>query len=197
MRPDAPPPPPVTDFADSLPWMLVSGPTGVRARLFGRIVSAATAISAGLTSHTAIRCRRRPLRKVCTGYLIVRRQDVPALIQWGCPECRDRGLLRGFQRTPQDLSPLAARVEPECETLLEEREYRAVEAILTLQPPAERVVMGATFTAFGIRLTGQREEFDALIEDLFAARRDPESGLPPAVLERVVVSVDQGRKRAR
>ena len=197
MKPDAPRTSAITDFAEWLPWVLASGPTGLRARLYGRIVSAATSVHAGVTTHTAIRCRRRPLRKACTGYLVVRRQDVPAQVQWGCPECRDRGILRGFRRTPQDLSRLAGLFEPECEVLLEEPEYRTLEGILTLQAPAERVVMAATFTPFGIRLAGRREELDTLLDDLFAAGRDPESGIPQATLDRVVVTIDRGRRHAR
>ena len=185
------------EFADSLPLMLASGPAGLRARQLGRIVSAATSVHAGLTTHTAIRCRRRPLRKTCVGHLVVRRQDLPAVVQWGCPECRDRGLIRGFRNTPQDLSRHAGLAEAECEILLAEAEYRTLEGILTLQAAAERVVMAATYTPFGIRLAGLRTELDTLLDDLFAAGKDPESGIPQESLDRVVLTIDRGRRLAR
>lgn len=196
-REKAPAAAPAVEFADCLPLMLASGPAGLRARMLGRIVSAATSVHAGVTTHTAIRCRRRPLRKACIGHLVVRRQDLPAVVQWGCPECRDRGVIRGFRNSPQDLSRHAGLLEPECEVLLEESEYRTLEGILTLQAPAERVVMAATYTPFGIRLAGRRTELDALLDDLFAAGKDPESDIPRETLDRVVLTIDRGRRHAR
>jgi hypothetical protein len=174
-----------------------AGPKGLRARQLARIVSAATAVHAGLTVHTPIRCRRRPLRRACEGHLLVRRQDVPALIQWGCPECRDHGALRAWRRTPQDLSDQPATLLPEIEVVVPEREYRALEALPRLVAPAGRVVMGASFTPFGIRLSGERAELDALLDALFAAARDPDGSIPQATLDRAAVTLDRGRRQAR
>lgn len=185
------------DFADCLPLMLASGPAGRRARTMGRIVAAATARHAGITLHTAIRCRRRPLKLPCAGHLIVRRQDLPELLQWGCPDCRTRGVIVNFRNNAHDLSPLGAPVESECEFVLEEDDYHAIEGLLTLQPSAERLVMGASFSNFGILLAGRGAEIDALVEDLFAAGQEGGAGIPKSTLKRVLVRIDVGRKRAQ
>jgi hypothetical protein len=183
-------------FAPLLPLLDASGPSGLRVRQFARVVAAATSVHAGLTVHTPIRCRRRPLRRACEGHLLVRRQDVPALIQWGCPECRDHGALVAWRRTPQDLSDQPASLLPEVEVVLQEPEYRALEALPRLGAPAGRVVMGAAFTPFGIRLSGERAELDALLDALFAAARDPAVEIPQATLDRAAVTLDRGRRRA-
>ena len=182
------------DFRDCLPLMLVSGPAGLRARGLGRLVAAATAIHGGVTVHTAIRCRRRPLRHACQGHLLVRRQDVPAEIQWGCPECRDRGILRGYKSTPQDLSAQKPLLEPECVVTLDETEYRALEGILTLRPAAERIIMGAAYTPHGIRLSGRRTDLDILLDDIFAAAEDPDLSVAQATLDRAVLVIDRVRR---
>ncbi|MSP72816.1 MAG: hypothetical protein EXR76_11735 [Myxococcales bacterium] len=60
------------------------------------IVEVALAGPCGVTTRTRLRCRRRPGRRACEGALLVRRHEVPAEVQWGCPLCRDHGRIRGF-----------------------------------------------------------------------------------------------------
>jgi hypothetical protein len=185
------------EFAPLVPLLGASGPTGLRARQFARIVSAATSVHAGLTIHTPIRCRRRPLRRACEGHLLVRRQDVPALIQWGCPECREHGALRAWHHTPPDLSGQPASLRPEIEVVLSEREYRALESLPRLTASAGRVVMGAAFTPFGIRLSGERAELDALLDALFDAAWDPDLDVPRSTLDRAALTLERGRRQSR
>lgn len=66
------------------------------------------AIVAWVTSHppyeddrTNVTCRRSPGRRRCRGTIIARLEDGEA-IEWGCPECGDNGVIRGWESTPWD-----------------------------------------------------------------------------------------------
>lgn len=70
------------------------------AEYFASIVLDATA---DLDAPPAIRCRRRPRHRRCTGLLISYfALDENDSIHWHCPVCYDHGLIRGWQGTLWD-----------------------------------------------------------------------------------------------
>src|SRR6266545_5050082 len=75
----------------------------------GAIVAAASVASTNQVLETPLRCRRRPGRKPCTGYMRLR-QDAGARIVWECSTCDDNGVISGWRGTPWDLSRFGPRV---------------------------------------------------------------------------------------
>ena len=54
---------------------------------------------------TNVRCRRRPGRKPCTGFIVAAVQkNNDLIIHWECPVCSDRGILYGWRWTDWDHS---------------------------------------------------------------------------------------------
>ena len=76
-----------------------------------RIIAAATAHASPGEHATALPCRKRPGRKPCPGRLVVRRQDLPEEIAWGCPVCAattgEEGYISGWRGSLYDLSKSA------------------------------------------------------------------------------------------
>lgn len=68
------------------------------------IVSTASLAIAGAPHASAIRCRKRPNRRRCTGHLELLRQQVPARIHWSCPACGQTGVLSDWKDSEADLS---------------------------------------------------------------------------------------------
>lgn len=50
------------------------------------------------TITTAVRCRRRPGRKRCSGYIVSSIQE-DNRIRWFCPSCDDNGYISGWEKT--------------------------------------------------------------------------------------------------
>jgi hypothetical protein len=71
---------------------------------YGAIVGVASMARGGETLVSALRCRRRPKRRPCGGFLSIRRQQVPPQIEWECSACRDSGVILGWEETGWDLS---------------------------------------------------------------------------------------------
>jgi hypothetical protein len=82
--------------------------TGVRDHL-GSIVAFVTSWSSTDEERSPVRCRRRPQRKACRGWIRARLDPDSREIVWICPVCRDRGVISGWEHTPWDLSDLNAR----------------------------------------------------------------------------------------
>lgn len=49
------------------------------------------------TVTTGVRCRRRPNRKRCTGYIVSSIQE-DNRIRWFCPLCDDNGYISGWEK---------------------------------------------------------------------------------------------------
>jgi hypothetical protein len=94
----------VIDISDFVPpcvrwWGLPSSLRNL-ILLAGELVVLALKVPPGLTPPASLRCRRRPGRKRCAGFILVHRQDVPPQIHWRCPECEDAGVLTNWNRSP-------------------------------------------------------------------------------------------------
>ena len=66
----------------------------------------ASLTESGQSVQTPVLCRRRPQRLQCRGLLWVRRRDIPALVEWRCPECDAAGQVSGWENGDADLRPL-------------------------------------------------------------------------------------------
>lgn len=80
--------------------------TGVRDHL-GSIVAFATSREAAGDERSPVKCRRRPERRPCRGWIRARLDAASRTILWLCPICGDNGEIRGWERTPWDLSDAA------------------------------------------------------------------------------------------
>ena len=134
---------------------------------FGSLIQAASVRPSGHPDDTPVRCRRRPGRRPCSGFIRVQRSDVPAEISWICPECGDNGLIVNWRKCPWDLSeiPEFERDEPgapSVEVLVDEAEHRALRRILVLDGEAERTILRARPSADGILLSGSIDEIEYL-----------------------------------
>ena len=94
----------ITHYLDDLGCMVPeSGPVRRFAEYLVSIIS--------MTSHPApvpvsldVRCRRRPNRKPCNGYIGGTLDPEADMIIWWCPECGDHGSISNWQGTLWDLS---------------------------------------------------------------------------------------------
>lgn len=77
----------------------------------GAIVAFVTSWSSADEERSAVRCRRRPHRKPCPGWICASLDPDSREIVWICPICEDRGIISGWEHTPWDLSDLDARPE--------------------------------------------------------------------------------------
>ena len=72
------------------------------------------------TGTTAVRCRRRPGRKRCSGYIVSSIQE-DNRIRWFCPSCDDNGYISGWEKTiwnlKQKISSPRTEVDPKIRTV--------------------------------------------------------------------------------
>ena len=141
-------------------------PGGYRlGRRLGEITYAATSIPSGRVLGSALRCRRRPGRPPCPGHLRIARPDlvVPPTIEWQCSECRDGGVITGWEHGTYDLRPVRDFDRPLLGVEVSDVEHKALREIVVLDPQGMRVVWGAHRDEEGqLWLVGDEEEFEAL-----------------------------------
>jgi len=81
-----------------------SGPARRLAEFLVAIV-AMTSLPESVTPTTyQVRCRRRPGRKPCPGYIVSGIDPEDEVILWICPVCGDKGTIEHWQGTIWDLS---------------------------------------------------------------------------------------------
>jgi hypothetical protein len=142
------------------------------------IVRAGTSVPSGYRLDSALRCHRRPGRRVCPGHLQIVRQDVPAEIVWRCSSCRDDGVVRGWQRSPYDLRPPRDWDTPLTRFELEDDELDLLRRLPMLDRESERIVYGAYREGGRSWLSADAEELTQLAGLLsFAARNEADDRL--------------------
>jgi len=140
-----------------------------RSEYLSSIVSAATLAPPGVEVNTMIRCRRRPERKACHGFIRLRLQEDPAQLNWWCPVCADSGLIRNWKGIPWNLSHTRGATFSNGaqfgELLLTESEFRLLSEIEILEPRARKIVHDATVIkdGGGMSLWGTMEVIDELM----------------------------------
>jgi len=73
-------------------------------RKLGEIITWATAKEAGIPVALRPSCCKRPNRKLCKGELVVDLIPGTAQIHWMCPECRDEGVVTGWEGEVWDMT---------------------------------------------------------------------------------------------
>lgn len=135
------------------------------AAYLGSIVAAASVALPSEVVDTALRCRRRPGRKPCPGYIRLQ-QDAGSRILWGCTACDDNGVISGWENSAWDLSHLGPRLpvaEPgERRVELTADEYQALRTIWVLDPEQEWILAGARRSAGGVVLLATVDELEDL-----------------------------------
>ncbi len=68
------------------------------------VVAVSSRTAATAQAHvTEVRCRRRPGHKGCIGLIVASyQQNNSQTIVWGCPVCKDKGYIDGWQETIWD-----------------------------------------------------------------------------------------------
>ncbi len=66
------------------------------ARFINSIIQAAEYVESGIETNTDVHCRHHDELPPCTGFLTIRRQDIPASIHWNCQRCSEAGVLSGL-----------------------------------------------------------------------------------------------------
>jgi len=118
-------------------------------RFYGDLARFASLAEPGAERVTPVRCRKRPARKRCRGLLVVRRRDVPAVVEWECPACSASGEIAQWQHSDADLRDmeLAREERPERVTVSVEVQAALRElawADTSLVPLAYSAVIGDT-----------------------------------------------------
>jgi hypothetical protein len=160
------------------------------AEFIGGLVEAASVRPAGPLAVVPLRCRRRPRRRPCQGFLRVQYTRLPSEIHWVCPACGDNGLILNWQKSDRDLSELPefeddGEDSPRVEVLLDEADYEEVRRAGLLDLEAERTLLRATPAADGIRIEAGAAEVDHLLGFIAAAANHEERARRRRVLDRV------------
>jgi len=97
----------VTDATDLPSFLEPDGPLPASVIRFteylGSIIAGASHSPSSEWQSLKLKCRRRPGRKPCTGLIRVRMgDDSPPEIQWDCPVCRERGIIRNWRGSEWD-----------------------------------------------------------------------------------------------
>jgi hypothetical protein len=80
------------------------GPARLLAEHFTSIVLMASHAEDARSPEYQVRCRRRPARKRCPGYIEADMDSETDEIMWWCPMCGDNGYIRNWKGTIWDLS---------------------------------------------------------------------------------------------
>ena len=138
------------------------------AELIDGIISAASCCPEGVAIETGLRCRRRPGRRPCAGYLQVTRLDAANEVGWACSICSAHGTVVNWRGSFADLSLDGEFNPPPTQRPvllhLTDDEYSLLRTVLLLDLETERMVMGAWHVAEGIRLAGSPEVIQDLID---------------------------------
>lgn len=168
-----------------------TGPVARFAAYLGRIVAAALAYPAGPVIPTAIRCRRRPGRRRCSGYLDVLRLDIPREIRWGCPECGDTGVIRDWQGTPWDRRFPQGPLPEEASywLVVTDEELQALAGLMPdMSREGARMVAASLRTSEGLILAGEAEAFMAAADAIRLALLD---GVPASTRKLLLGLLDR------
>jgi hypothetical protein len=156
----------VTDMRHFAGMDELVGPQFAPAKRFaaylGGVVSAATVHPPGEVIATGLACHRRPGHKPCSGWLLVRRAEAAARIEWACPVCSDEGVISGWEGSPWDLSP-ALSTNDERAALLSIDQYRRLLGLRLLDTDSLRVVYAARRTGVGVMVSASEEDLENLI----------------------------------
>lgn len=74
----------------------------------GAIIRCATMAEWDFPFQTSVKCRRRPNRRPCEGFILATLNSSDWQIWWQCSHCGDRGVISGWEGTLWDVArPLA------------------------------------------------------------------------------------------
>ncbi|TAK28830.1 MAG: hypothetical protein EPO21_21995 [Chloroflexota bacterium] len=143
------------------------GPARRMALFIAEIVAAASVLPPFVWNDSAVRCRRRPKNRRCSGRLRVR-EERTGEIAYQCSVCDRGGTVSGWRGTDYDLSSFRdERDEPRLELVLTEEEYDLLRrCLLMLDQETMALISGATFSPAGIVLRASVEDLEILEGDI-------------------------------
>ena len=150
------------------------------------IVLAATASSKGRLKQSAVRCRRRPAHTKCRGRLLVCERD-DGDIEYQCPCCSEKGVIRGWQGSISDLSELRDESRrPGFEIVLDGREYDDLKRALVPDIESDGIIYGATYTENGVILRGSAIDIKSFADCLSYDARHAENSKHRQIMNQVL-----------
>ena len=129
------------------------------------IVRAASSRPAGSGARSAIGCSRRRGHRPCAGFVMVFRRSIGE-IAWSCDAYGDKGVIRGWEGSPADVSGLDdSDAEGDMVALLIVPDlFDVLREALLLDAACELLVARAEGSADGVVLTGRTGAFAQLVE---------------------------------
>jgi hypothetical protein len=163
------------DMGDDIP-----GPARRMGEQLSVIVATATARPVGVPVTSAVGCQRRPSRRPCTGWMMVRRTSNE--IAWCCDACGDDGVIHGWEGTHADLSTLDDNHADDGDSgretisvLVTRDMFDAMRDVLLLDTAAMLVIARADGRSDGVVLTGAVDTFDEIVDSIAAeANNEPD-----------------------
>lgn len=148
----------------------VPGPARRMAEYVTGIVRAGSAGPAGQPWVAALGCCRRPARQRCPGPLIVLRVEVPARIEWRCASCGDDGVISDWEGSPFDLRDPGrpAGAGSEVAVFVSPATAAGLRDVVFLDVAAERIVWAGEAGPDGVRLVGDPDDFEDLLDSVAA-----------------------------
>lgn len=141
------------------------GPARRLAEHLTSVVRAATASDPGVAWVSALRCRRRPGRRVCPGFIEVLRTDIPASIHWQCVSCGDEGAISGWEGSPFDLRTGSNDGGPGevIRVVISSAVAATLRSLVVVDSAGERLIFAARVLDGCVVLQGDLDDLDELI----------------------------------
>ena len=157
-------------------------------------IECATVRPAANWFDTAIRCRNRPNRVPCRGYITVTWE--PGEVKWLCPDCGDSGSIHGWEGGERDLREFAADPldDPEHELLLSPSEFDILWGLDELHYACPRLLAACTYRDGRVEMGGSRRELTymlVIIEQLETPLRGGKLRVVDDVVRYVVATLEE------
>lgn len=146
------------------------------ADFLGRIVATASRHLTQEELVSLVRCRRRPGREACPGYIAFRRENAENRIVWACPKCGDQGLITNWTGTRWDHSwspGVYGSLPPIAWFLVSPHEFALLKKLEWDDEDLTAVLAGATWAddSGDIGMPASKDELQG-IQGIFGAEMD-------------------------
>lgn len=81
-------------------------------RFINSVVQAGEHLKSGIETKTEINCRNNSKKSPCRGLITIRRQDIPASVQWRCQTCSESGTISGVGETSGQVHIVPGHSQP-------------------------------------------------------------------------------------
>jgi hypothetical protein len=168
----------------------------------GHVIKAAT-VTAEVEFPSAIPCRKRVNRRLCAGFVKIRRQDLPEpYIFWHCSVCDDGGRIANWRDCPYDQSQFAPDASSEgdepnplVEVTISREEMSALLSGGLYDPESDRIIYSARPVKTGIRLHGRYGDMETFEGYVAADANHEESPKRQRVMDDVHEKIERALQK--